>query len=304
MLVRHSGVEKWVIPLRPLQPSAERWAFVDRHPSIVARSWNRATQLFGARIEPRDVVRAMVRVMGFDREHIVDEIRRTAVDGVALGRRRFEQETGIRPADWEGKYWARWSDAVIEAGFSANQRQARLDDDAVFEHLAVLVRDVGHYPVNNELRMRAREGDGFPNPNTISKRASSKKALIAMLAGWCRERAEFADVLAIVEPLVEADPPSGEAESSVTDIVIVGYVYLLKSGKHYKIGRSNSVGRREYELSIQLPERATKVHEIKTDDPVGIERYWHERFADHRLNGEWFALTKDDVSAFKRRKFM
>jgi hypothetical protein len=31
-----------------------------------------------------------------------------------------------------------------------------------------------------------------------------------------------------------------------------GYVYLAKSGRHYKIGRSNSIGRREYELAIQL----------------------------------------------------
>ncbi len=32
------------------------------------------------------------------------------------------------------------------------------------------------------------------------------------------------------------------------------------------------------EVKIQLPEPPTKVPEIKTDDPPGIERYWHERF--------------------------
>jgi hypothetical protein len=39
-------------------------------------------------------------------------------------------------------------------------------------------------------------------------------------------------------------------------------------------------------LAIQLPERAEQIHAIKTDDPVGIERYWHQRFADRRKNSE------------------
>jgi hypothetical protein len=79
---------------------------------------------------------------------------------------------------------------------------------------------------------------------------------------------------------------------------------MLKAGRYYKVGRSNSVGRREYELGLQLPQRATLVHEIRTDDPPGIEEYWHRRFATRRANGEWFELLPEDIAAFRRRQFM
>ena len=65
-----------------------------------------------------------------------------------------------------------------------------------------------------------------------------------------------------------------------------------------------TVGRREYEIALQLPEKEKLIHTIKTDDPVGIEEYWHKRFDEYRANGEWFALTPKEVNAFSRRKFM
>ncbi len=81
--------------------------------------------------------------------------------------------------------------------------------------------------------------------------------------------------------------------------------YLVKFGKHHKIGRTMHVGLRSYDIQLQLPERSQLIHSIATDDPVGIERYWHERFADRRANGEWFLLRKEDVAAFRaRRRFM
>ena len=83
-----------------------------------------------------------------------------------------------------------------------------------------------------------------------------------------------------------------------------GFVYMMKAGRFFKIGRTNALGRRERELVIQLPEAAKVIHSIKTDDPAGIEEYWHRRFQDRRRNGEWFELTPQDLAAFRRRKFM
>ncbi len=116
---------------------------------------------------------------------------------------------------------------------------------------------------------------------------------------------EFADVASVL-PEAAVEPLTEWAEEESDDLAaaqpIGGHVYLVRSGKYHKIGRSNDHGRRAYEIGLQLPEKLEVVHTIETDDAVGIERYWHERFKAGRRNGEWFLLTKADVAAFKRRR--
>jgi hypothetical protein len=77
-------------------------------------------------------------------------------------------------------------------------------------------------------------------------------------------------------------------------------VYLFKSGRYYKIGKTNDTVRRGKEIRVQLPERTDLIHAIKTDDPSGVEAYWHKRFESKRKQGEWFDLRPSDIKAFKR----
>lgn len=231
------------------------------------------------------------------KEHILAEIRRTADEngGVAVGKQRFATETGIRESDWSGRYWSRWSDALVEAGYEPNTLNARLADDLVLSRFAEEVRRLGRMPTHAELGLRRRTDETFPSPNVFT-RFGSKRALAARLL---KVYPDLADLIGPL-PTEEERTPDTQRPAHVE----FGFVYLLRSGKHYKIGKSNSFGRRERELAIQLPERAQTVHVIRTDDPAGIERYWHQRFAERRGNGEWFVLTPEDVTAFRRRKFM
>lgn len=155
-------------------------------------------------------------------------------------------------------------------------------------------------PTSAELSLRRREDESFPSPSAIERRLGSKAQWAHRVAARCREHSEFADVLDLLEPLLDREDASPPPPAELAE---VGVVYLVKSGRFYKIGHTRSTGRRTYELALQLPEPVTLVHEIRTDDPAGIEHYWHRRFQDRRKNGEWFELAPADVSAFRRRRF-
>ena len=80
-----------------------------------------------------------------------------------------------------------------------------------------------------------------------------------------------------------------------------GIVYLLKAGPYYKIGMTKDFANRLDQIKLQLPFPVEVIHKIETDDPHGIETYWHKRFSDKRTNGEWFVLSNADVAAFISR---
>ncbi|SRR6266404_644551 len=237
------------------------------------------------------------------KEHILQEIKRTAEanGGAPLGWRKFVKETGIREADWLGKHWARWSDALREAGCIPNEMTTAYDDSFLFQKFIELTRELKKLPVKGDFLMKARRDSAFPHPKTFDK-FGPKAELVKSVMEYCRTREGFEDIVLLCEGHVSR-VSSAREEPASTDGDF-GFVYLMKSGKFFKIGRSNAAGRREYELGIQLPEPLKSVHVIRTDDPTGIETYWHNRFAAKRKNGEWFELDAADVTAFKRRKFM
>lgn len=154
------------------------------------------------------------------------------------------------------------------------------------------------------MRIKARQDKTFPSHGVFAK-LGSKAERAHKLLDYCAEKPGFDDVAAICRSVVtdaKQQAPQ-ETEESGTETQI-GFVYLARMGKYYKIGHTGSLGRREYEIALQLPEKLTLIHSISTDDPAGIEAYWHKRFEQKRANGEWFELPTRDVRAFKRRTFM
>jgi hypothetical protein len=139
----------------------------------------------------------------------------------------------------------------------------------------------------------------FPDDKVFYSRWKTKHVMAEKVAGFCKSRADFADVLAIclAVPLKSSTPTDGSDGQQV-----IGEVYLARFGRYYKIGKTNDTVRRGHEIRIQLPERRDMIHSIRTDDPVGVEQYWHKRVESKRMGGEWFSLDAGDVRAFRRWK--
>lgn len=239
------------------------------------------------------------------REFILDEVRRVAsVMGKSPGKGQFFKHSGIKESDWSGRYWARWNDVLREAGYSPNRLQGAHSDDHLLESLAALIRECGgRFPTGPEMRLKRRADPSFPDPKAF-ERFGGRADLAKRLWKYCEGREGYDDILAACASPSSSKSSETSDEKVASDGGDFGFVYLIRSGRHYKIGRSNAVGRRARELAIQLPEKSSTVHVIRTDDPPGIERYWHQRFDVRRRNGEWFELTPADVAAFRRRKFM
>jgi Meiotically up-regulated gene 113 len=233
------------------------------------------------------------------RQRILEEIRRLAIAsaGQPPGADTFERESGIRQSSWRGVYWARWGDALTEAGYQPNLPPAKIEKDDFLRKIAEVCRHFGKAPTAMEFRLYGRSHPEIPNHKTIYRHFHSTANMFRRLAEWASENGGYADVAAMLtNSVVKTEKNAGHT--------VDGFVYLIRWGKHFKIGRGEELERRVKQVRTGLPDSGSLVHVIRTDDPSGIEAYWHRRFADKRAeNGEWFKLASSDIAAFKRRKF-
>lgn len=235
-----------------------------------------------------------------NKQDILNAIRETAKqnNGKPLGKGRFEKATGITSWEW-GQHWARFGDAQKEAGFTPNQLQSAHADDFIIEKLIGLIRKLGTFPTLREIVVERHNDPELPSFQ-VFQRLGTKAELADKILDYCKDKSGFNDVSEVCQNVLR-NVAKPENSDEPTTAQIIGEVYLCKSGRHFKIGKSTDFDRRISE--IKMPHKAEEIHRIKTDDPSGVEAYWHKRFTEKRMNNsEWFDLNSADVKAFKRWK--
>jgi len=244
--------------------------------------------------------------MGMSKEEILAEIRRgvAANDGVAPGEIAFRARTGIKESAWKGRYWARWTDAVREAGFDPNSMNQRIPEDELLEKLATYITNLGRFPIKDEINLKARSTPSFPVWQTVKRRYGgmpqtaialleySKKTGDGVLAEICDRRIQQESSKAVARRVPSKQP------------AYIGFVYLKYSPslRLYKIGKANNADKRGAGISPLLPEDLVPKHEIKTDYPYILEKYWEHRFKAKKKQGEWYDLNSQDVELFRKRR--
>ena len=184
-----------------------------------------------------------------------------------------------------------------EAGFVPNQLRGAYDEGFLFEKLIGLTRKLGRFPTSREVTGAKNDDAEFPNKKAFQRRGS-KAQLATKVLEYCHGKDGYDDIAAFCSTVLVKPHDVASGNGNVSDLA--GEVYLFKSGRYYKIGKTKDTVRRGSEIRLQLPEKVNLIHSIKTDDPSGIESYWQNRFESKRMNGEWFDLNSSDVKAFKR----
>lgn len=79
----------------------------------------------------------------------------------------------------------------------------------------------------------------------------------------------------------------------------IGYVYLVKLDKYYKIGKTKNKHARLGEFT-KLPFELEPVCMMKVLNYGFVETELHEMFQEKRTRGEWFLLNDDDIIFIKQ----
>lgn len=99
-----------------------------------------------------------------------------------------------------------------------------------------------------------------------------------------------------LEKIIESPDLQGKAP---------GYVYFVQEYMNgsFKIGKTKNLEKRMNIFGVKLPFENKLIFIIKTGNHHQTEAVFHKHFSAKRLEGEWFALNKEDLAWIKAGKY-
>ncbi len=231
--------------------------------------------------------------------------------------KKYAKEIGKTPSEkklykdtsvtiWDRmKYWSNYGELVREAGLTPNIfDKTKYSQVQLCEIFIKVIREKNKWPTRGELDVKHYNDSIFPSSSTFYNKLGLTGELAQTILKYVDDKRGYDDIVKICNLALKKYEKYND--SSKTLATSEGFVYLGKQHGVYKIGETNDLNRRREELSTQASEPMVYLHDIKTDDRYGVEKYWHNRFKSKKkkkgktLRGEWFNLCSSDVKAFKR----
>jgi hypothetical protein len=238
------------------------------------------------------------------KETIVERVREIAkANGGKVSFRNFVQETGIPGQRLRKQEWFQgWNRLLEESGVSTSSfARPSIPREFIAANVIRIAERLGRWPTEDELAREKKVNASFPSLSLI-RTLKKSGALSSIIKEYCRQFPASEVIQKVVGELGTTEHLADAAIDKQGRIQ--GYVYMLRYGRKYKIGHTTTLARRFRDVKIELPEETIQVHAIATDDPKGIEAYWHTRFSAKQIRKtEWFELNADDVRSFKRRRY-
>jgi hypothetical protein len=102
--------------------------------------------------------------------------------GFLLAARDSSQQPGSRPPTGTANIGLAGATPFVKP--ASNQKKVAYADDLLIEKLILLARELGHFPVSGDLRLKARNESDFPS-HTVFNRLGSKRQLVSKVAEYC-----------------------------------------------------------------------------------------------------------------------
>lgn len=223
------------------------------------------------------------------RQEILEAIQRLAEanDGAPPGQSSFAAATGITEHMWRRKYWVRWSEALLEAGYHPNPFNRRREPNEILDGVVEACRHFGRFPTFDELSLYRSKENRLPTVRGILNHFTNRASLLRALRLHVKGRDDCLDIARMLD-----DQP---VDSTGRDAD--GYVYLVDEGTRHLILTEKELEALRREITV------AELHAIRTDDPEGIANYWRSRFHRTRERDKCLSLTSREIAAFRKRRF-
>jgi hypothetical protein len=234
-----------------------------------------------------------------NKDLILSKIKELAEEngGKPPGLKNFTKITSIKSNQICGKYWARWNDAVIEAGFKPNHLPEGHSEDFLCSKLAEFIKESGRYPARGEISHRAFNDKSFPGISCYINTLGCRFVAAKKVLDYCSAREGLNDVAEICNKIYQ----DGIAEDEEYANYFEGIKYFIGLEKTAKNQYLFTARQKPYMINQLKLEGKTIVHQIAADSRsfaynLLMEKY--KSFFDKMKNR--FTFSVKEISEIKK----